>query len=56
MVSFVKIQMMTKNRSFGSSVTHVTFGTTKLVLQNLGHHHSALQMMQSSGTVVLVLP
>ena len=28
----VKIQMMTKNRSFGSSVTHVTFGTTKLVL------------------------
>ena len=28
----VKIKMMTKDRSYGSSVTHVKFGTTKLVL------------------------
>ena len=46
---------MPKNKSCGYSVTHVTCGTIKFVLEHLGHLNYALQRMTFSGTASLVL-
>ena len=46
---------MPKNKSCGYSVTHVTCGTIKFVLEPLGHLYYALQRMTFSGTASLVL-
>ena len=46
---------MPKNMSCGYSVTHVTCGTIKFVLEPLGHLYYALQRMTFSGTASLVL-
>ena len=46
---------MPKNKSCGYSVTHVTCGTIKFVLEHLGHLYYALQRMTFSGTASLVL-
>ena len=46
---------MSKNKSCGYSVTHVTCGTIKFVLEPLGHLYYALQRMTFSGTASLVL-
>ena len=47
--------LMPKNKSCGYSVTHVTCGTIKFVLEYLGHLYYALQRMTFSGTASLVL-
>ena len=51
----VRILIMPKNKSCGYSVTHVTCGTIKFVLEHLGHLYYALQRMTFSGTASLVL-
>ena len=51
----VQILIMPKNKSCGYSVTHVTCGTIKFVLEHLGHLFYARQRMTFSGTAFLVL-